>query len=94
MVGFYFIDVPEGSSVITFYDPRPGKVATGPAEANSDSITYASSAFHFEPKPGMLIFTNSWLPHAFTRHAGGRPLRFLHFNVGLTEHITADVEVI
>jgi hypothetical protein len=95
MVGFYFLDVPEDSSAITFFDPRPGKVATGPVEANPADITYASLAFHMAAKPGLLVFTNSWLPHAFTRHGGTEPLRFVHFNIGLTEHKhQCDVEVI
>jgi hypothetical protein len=94
MVGFYFLDVPENSSAITFFDPRPGKVATGPGEANMADITYASNGFHFAPRPGLLIFTNSWLPHAFTRHGSNDPIRFIHFNIGLTEHKPDNVEVI
>ena len=94
MVGFYFLDVPENSSAITFFDPRPGKVATGPGEANMANITYASTGFHFAPRPGLLVLTNSWLPHAFTRHAGNEPIRFIHFNIGLTEHVEQNVEVV
>ena len=95
VVGFYFFDVPENSSAITFFDPRAGKVATPIAEARMEDITPASNAFHMAPRPGLLVFTNSWLPHAFTRHAGATPLRFVHFNIGLTEHReTCDVEVV
>jgi len=94
MVGFYFLDVPPETSAVTFYDPRPGKVATGPGERSGDQVTYASPAFHLRPAPGLLVFTNSWLPHSFTRHADDAPLRFIHFNIGLTEHIQSNVEVI
>lgn len=94
MVGFYFLDVPKESSAITFFDPRAGKVATGPAEADMSNVTYASNGFHFAPRPGLLVLTNSWLPHAFTRHAGNEPIRFIHFNIGLTEHVEQNVEVI
>ena len=38
MVGFYFLDVPEGSPAATFFDPRAGKVATGPDEANAQNM--------------------------------------------------------
>lgn len=94
MVGFYFLDVPKDSSVLTFFDPRPGKIATGPAEKDLSDMTYASAGFHFVPRPGLLLFTNSWLPHALTRHAGTEPLRFIHFNIGLADHVQADVEII
>jgi uncharacterized protein (TIGR02466 family) len=86
MVGFYFIDVPEDSSAITFFDPRAGKVATPVGEANMADITYASNAFHMAAKPGLLVITNAWLAHAFTKHGGKSPLRFVHFNIGITEH--------
>ena len=95
MVGFYFLDVPEDSSAITFFDPRPGKVATPVLEAKSANITDASNAFHMPASEGLLVLTNAWLPHAFTRHAGKTPLRFVHFNIGLTEHLPQhNVEVI
>lgn len=90
IVGFYFFDVPEGSSAITFFDPRPGKVATPVIEANMANVTPASNAFHMAARPGLLVFAPAWLPHAFTRHAGVDPLRFVHFNIGLTEHVATD----
>lgn len=95
MVGFYFLQVPENSSVITFFDPRAGKIALGPHEADMSKITYASPAFHFAPRTGLLLFTNSWLAHAITRHASDTPLKFVHFNIGLTEHKSAcEVEIV
>lgn len=95
MVGFYFLDVPQNSSVLSFFDPRAGKIATGPEELNKANITYASDGFHFHAKEGLLVITNSWLPHAVTRHGGKDPLRFIHFNIGLTEHPQqCDVEIV
>lgn len=89
IVGFYFLDVPDGSSAATFYDPRAGKVQSGITEANMADVTYASNAFHFKPEPGTLVLTNSWLPHSFTRHAGETPFRFIHFNVNLVDNPVA-----
>lgn len=86
IAGFYFLDVPPKSSVITFFDPRVGKIASGTQETNPSDITYASNSFNMAPRPGLLVFTNSWLPHAFTRHADDLPLRFVHFNVNLVKH--------
>lgn len=81
IVGFYFLEVPEGSSRVVFHDPRPGKVQTNLPEQNITSATIASQMINFEPKPGMVIFSNSWLPHSFTRHTNDKPLKFVHFNL-------------
>lgn len=81
IVGFYFLDVPENSSRILFHDPRMGKAQTELLEQDVNQVTVASRLINFEPKPGMLIFSNSWLPHSFTRHASEQPLKFVHFNL-------------
>lgn len=95
MVGFFFLNAPQNSSVVNFFDPRAGKVATPLEDANQSSLSYASNVFQIEPKPGMLLFANSWLPHSFTRHGSDTPLRFVHFNIGLTQHtIENNVEII
>ena len=52
-------------------------------ESEPSQITPASTMINFEPKPGMLIFSNAWLPHSTTRHGGETPLRFIHFNIAV-----------
>lgn len=86
IVGFYFIDVPENSSKVLFHDPRPGKIQSELYETNESEVTIASRTINFEPKPGLLIFANSWLPHSFTRHASDEPLTFTHFNLMATDN--------
>ena len=86
IVGFYFLDAPEGCSVATFHDPRAGKVQAGRPEANMADVTYASNGFHFKPEPGVLVLTNAWLAHSFTRQQSDKPFRFIHFNVCLTDN--------
>jgi hypothetical protein len=44
-------------------------------------VTAASKKIEFTPKPGMMIFANSWLMHSFTRHAADLPIKFVHFNL-------------
>jgi len=80
VVGFYFIEVPENSSRVVFHDPRQGKVMSSLPEQDMNMATPASQMINFEPKPGLLIFSNSWLPHSFTRHANEKPIKFVHFN--------------
>lgn len=84
IVGFYFIDVPEGSSRVLFHDPRPGKIMTDLPQQDDSKATASSQIVNFEAIPGRMIFSNAWLPHSFNRHGGFAPLRFVHFNLVAT----------
>ena len=81
IVGFYFLETPEDCSRVVFHDPRAAKVQIDLPEQDMNAATPASKAVNFTPKPGMMIFTNSWLMHSFTRHAAELPIRFVHFNL-------------
>lgn len=81
IVGFYFVDAPENCSRVVFHDPRSAKVQINLPENNVSEATPASIMINFEPKEGMIIFTNAWMAHSFTRHAADKPIRFIHFNL-------------
>ena len=81
IVGFYFLEAPEGSSRVVFHDPRASKLPIDLPETDMTKATIASKMINFEPKPGLLIFANAWLAHAFTRHAADKPIKFVHFNL-------------
>ena len=81
IVGFYFIETPENCSRLVVHDPRAGKVQIDLQEQDATVASIASKMVNFEPKPGLLIFTNAWLAHSFTRHAAETPIRFVHFNI-------------
>jgi uncharacterized protein (TIGR02466 family) len=81
IVGFYFLETPENCSHVVFHDPRAAKVQIDLPEQDVDAATPASKAINFTPKPGMMIFANSWLAHSFTRHAAELPIKFVHFNL-------------
>jgi hypothetical protein len=66
---------------LVIHDPRPGKVQGNLPETDISIATYGSNMINFEPKPGMLVFANSWLPHSFGRHANDKPIQFVHFNI-------------
>ena len=83
IVGFYFTETPKDCSKAVFHDPRSAKVQINLPEKNITQATPASSMINFEPKPGMLMFTNAWLAHAFTRHASNKSFQFIHFNVSV-----------
>jgi len=85
MVGFYFLETPENCSKVVFHDPRGGKPMISWNEKDMSQATYASNAINFIPKPGMLMFTNAWLPHSFSRHEADEPIKFIHFNIGLRQ---------
>jgi uncharacterized protein (TIGR02466 family) len=81
IVGFYFLEAPEGCSNVVFHDPRAGKVQNDLPEQDMNLATPASRMINFTPKPGMMLFANSWLAHSFTRHAADLPIKFVHFNL-------------
>jgi len=83
IVGFYFLDTPEGCSRLIIHDPRPAKTIIGLDETNMAVATEASDMINFEPKPGMIVFANSWLPHSFSRHESEKPIKFVHFNLSV-----------
>lgn len=81
IVGFYFLETPENCSKVLFHDPRAAKVQTDLPEKNVTEATLASQVINYTPKPGLLVFSNAWLPHSFTRHAAEEPIKFVHFNL-------------
>ena len=81
IVGFYFLETPEHCSHVVFHDPRSAKVQIDLPEQDMNMATPASKMINFTPKPGMMIFANSWLSHSFTRHAADKPIKFVHFNL-------------
>ena len=81
IVGFYFLETPENCSRLVFHDPRAAKVQIDLPEQDMGMATPASKMINFTPKPGMMIFANSWLSHSFTRHAADLPIKFVHFNL-------------
>jgi uncharacterized protein (TIGR02466 family) len=86
ITGFYFIDCPENSSKVLFHDLKAGKVQIGLPEKNVDDATFASNIINFAVEPGTVLLSNSWLPHSFTRHNSEDPIRFIHFNLTVTQN--------
>ena len=80
ITGFYFLETPEDCSRVAFHDPRAAKVQIDLPEQDINIATPASKMINFTPRPGMMIFANSWLMHSFTRHAANQPIKFVHFN--------------
>jgi hypothetical protein len=81
IVGFYFVDIPEDSPRVVFHDPKVAKVQINLPERDMTAATIGSNMINFQPKPGMLIITNAWLAHSFTRSASAAHMRFIHFSI-------------
>lgn len=81
--GFYFLTAPAGGSVIELHDPRAGKVQASLPIKEQNQVRAANNMLHVTPEPGMVIFTNSWLPHSFTRNSSNDSVKFIHFNVSV-----------
>jgi uncharacterized protein (TIGR02466 family) len=85
ITGMYFLDCPPNSCKIAVHDPRYGRNQINLPEANLEKITLASTTALFIPKPGMMYFFNSWLPHSITRNPVKSPTRLVHFNLGVKD---------
>ena len=81
ITGFYFLDCPDNSCRVLFHDPRDAKTIISLPEEIPANATDGSNIINFEPKEGMLMFSNSWVPHSFTKNASKKPMRFIHFNI-------------
>lgn len=88
LVGFYFIDVSPNSMAVTLHDPRSAKVQAQEKPEDPSMPTYASTKIDIIPYPGLLIFTDAWLPHSFSRNLSDDPVRFIHFNICTVENYT------
>lgn len=96
LVGFYFLKTPENSSRPVFYDPRPAKVITSLPEKEVKEVTFATNIVNFEPVPGRMFITNTFLPHSFSKHGSNEPVEFIHFNMFVVPYIqeTSEVEIV
>ena len=83
LVGFYFLDVPEGAPHAVIHDPRPGRVMLDLPQADPSQATLSSTMINFKPEPGMVMFAPAWLAHSFGRNPSKLPFRFVHFNLGV-----------
>jgi len=83
LVGFYFLDTPEGCPPAVVHDPRPSRMMLSLPEANPSQATLASTMINFKPEPGMIMFAPAWLAHSFGRNPSKAPFRFVHFNLSV-----------
>lgn len=79
--GFYYLKCSPTTSLPIFHDPRPGALMTGLKQKDKTKISYANDQVHYLPKPGTLIFFNSYMPHQYSLHDGYEDFRFIHFNI-------------
>lgn len=91
MIAFYFMECPKNPPKLTIHDPRPGKIMNDLPEENMSEISMASSIINFTPTPGLLVYTNSWVPHSITRNKSDKPFRFVHMNIGTRPLVTNPV---
>jgi hypothetical protein len=83
IVGFYFLECPEKCPNLLIHDPRPGKCQINLDQQDEKNVTLSSNLINFKPVPGSLWFTNSWLPHSFTKNGADEPFKFIHFNISV-----------
>ena len=79
--GFYFLKCSDRTSAPLFHDPRAGKMMTQLPEKDRNVVTLATEKVLLRPRPGTVMFFNSYLPHQFAVDNGVDPFRFIHFNL-------------
>ena len=89
LVGFYFLDTPEGCPPAVIHDPRAGRLMLDLPQADPTQATLASTMVNFKPEPGMMMFAPAWLAHSFGRNPSKEPFRFVHFNLGVQPSVPA-----
>ena len=88
VVGFYFLNAPENCSRVIFHHPSLAKVQINLPQENVENLTDASVMMNIVPTPGLIVFSNSWVPHSFSRNEADEPLKFIHFNINVSEVTT------
>lgn len=83
LVGFYFIDCPDEEARVIFSDPNQAKKQINLPQKDMTQVTLGTTMVNFQPKPGMLMITNAWVPHLFTRNRSDKPFTFIHFTIGV-----------
>lgn len=76
----YFLEVPPDVRAL-FYDPRDLKVFASIKEADMNVSSPATSVINYAPEPGLLLITNSWLKHSFSRNPTNQPFKFIHMGI-------------
>lgn len=79
--GFYFLKCSEKTSFPLFHDPRPGALMTKLSLKDESQVSLGQDIINYKPKPGTMIFFNSYLPHQYAVDDGLEPFRFIHFNI-------------
>lgn len=92
--GFYFLECPEGGSMVELHDPRAGKVQASLPMKDQSVVQECNNSIFIKPQPGLMLITNSWLPHSFTRNASDEPVKFIHFNISVMAAPAPDTVVV
>lgn len=87
MSGFYFVEAPEKCGRLIFFDPRPGKNQINLPQKDMSNLTFSSEMINWEPYPGLLVMSNSWIPHGISDHLTEESMKIIHFNVTVKDYI-------
>jgi uncharacterized protein (TIGR02466 family) len=84
--GWFFLQVPPGSSYPVYHDPRANKQMVELDYPMEKTISNATSSINFDSiVPGTILFANSWMRHELTPHNSDSPTSALHFTISHKE---------
>jgi len=78
MSGVYYIQLPQGTDVINFEDPRPARMMDFQM-----SCIVNDEYFAYNPKVGELLLFPSWLPHFVLPNTSDEERISISFNIEL-----------
>lgn len=83
LTGFYFLEVPSEEIKAYFQDPKDIKTFNNLKEKDYSIISPATSDVNYNPEPGLLMLTNGWLKHSFSRNPSSSPFKFIHIGIAV-----------
>jgi len=81
--GVYYVNVPEGSGDIRFYDERKLPAVIEPAPVRESALAQHSHTFH--PAAGMMLIFPGWLDHVVGQNRTNEIRVSISFNIDLVK---------
>jgi hypothetical protein len=82
LCGYFFLEVPEPSPRVIYYDARTNKNMIELDFIQEEDISLATNSIHFANiKPGTVLLSNSWMEHHLINDASNSVTKCLNFTI-------------
>lgn len=80
---FYFLTTPKNGCQMLIHDPRPTKMMINLPQKDESKVTMATPHLVITPQEGLMVFTNAWIPHSFSKNFSQESCQFVHMNLSV-----------